>query len=140
MQILKNRPDPLEGHYPIFGELSPRESAVIEAVASELAKVGPLASDVEIYLPVGVGNHVDHQLARVAAEKWLAQTSYRFHHYADYPYAQSVAGGVEVSITETAREAKIQAVRAYVSQLSSFWADDEILTESVGKWTERLFE
>ena len=124
----------------IFGELSPLESAVVEAVAGELAKVGPLASRAEIYLPFGVGHHVDHQLARAAAERWLSQTGRRFHHYADYPYAESVAGGIEVSITDSAQEAKIAAVRAYASQLSSFCADEAKLIKSLGIWTERLFD
>ncbi len=125
---------------PIFGELSPSESSVVEAIADELPKVGPLASGAEIYIPFGVGNHVDHQLARVASEKWAAQTSRRLHHYADYPYAQSVAGGVEVRLSEAAKRAKIQAVRAYISQLSSFWANETAMVESVGGWVERLFE
>ncbi|MBI3244271.1 MAG: PIG-L family deacetylase [Chloroflexi bacterium] len=124
----------------IFGKLSPRESAMADEVAAALAAVGPLAPGAEIYLPFGVGNHVDHQLARLAAERWLSQTGQSFHHYADYPYAQSVAGGAEVAITESAKKAKLQAVRAYTSQLSSFWADDAKLTESAGNWTERLFD
>jgi LmbE family N-acetylglucosaminyl deacetylase len=124
----------------IFGKLSPRESSVVAAVAAALAGVPPLAPGAEIYIPFGVGGHVDHQLARIAAEQWLVSTRHPLRHYADYPYAQSVAGGVERPITEAARQAKIQAVRAYASQLSSFWADEAVMAEKVGGWTERVFE
>jgi LmbE family N-acetylglucosaminyl deacetylase len=124
----------------IFGELSPRESTVAAAVAAALAGVGPLAPGVEIHIPFGIGGHVDHQLARVAAEQWLVNTRHPLRHYADYPYAQSVVGGIETPITEAARQAKIRAVRAYASQLSSFWADDEMMIASVSGWTERVFE
>lgn len=124
----------------IFGKLSPRESTVVAAVTAALAGAAPLAPDGEIYIPFGVGGHVDHQLARTAAEQWLISTSHPFHHYADYPYAQSVAGGIERPITEAARQAKIQAMRAYASQLSSFWADEARMVEKVSGWAERVFE
>ncbi|MEK7326350.1 MAG: PIG-L family deacetylase [Chloroflexota bacterium] len=124
----------------IFGKLSPREATVVAAVAAALAGVEPLAPDAEIYIPFGVGGHVDHQLARVAAEQWLVNTRHPLRHYADYPYAQSVAGGIERPITQAARQAKIQAVRAYTSQLSSFWADEAVMAEKVSGWTERVFE
>ncbi len=124
----------------IFGELSPREATVVAAVAAALAGVAPLAPDAEIYSPFGVGGHVDHQLARIAAGQWLINSRHRHHHYADYPYAQSVAGGIERPITEAARQAKMQAVRAYASQLSSFWVDEAMMVEKVSGWAERVFD
>jgi hypothetical protein len=89
------------------------------------------------YLPLGVGHHVDHQLTRAAGERHPKQATF---YYEDYPYTQR-EGAVAATLAETtpataaphswrpspltlseaALQAKIAAVLAYESQLSTFF-------------------
>jgi LmbE family N-acetylglucosaminyl deacetylase len=124
----------------IFGELSPLEYPLVEAVVEKLAAIQPPAPNLEIIAPFGVGGHVDHRLTHRAGRRIEKSWGRRVRYYADYPYAATVAGGRPVSISEAGRRAKIEAVRAYCSQLSSFWSNEAQMTQAVGNWDERLFD
>ncbi|MBI5293671.1 MAG: PIG-L family deacetylase [Chloroflexi bacterium] len=126
----------------IFGELSPLEEGLVERVAAELGRVAEPASGGEVFSPFGLGHHVDHQLARCAAERWSARAGVHLHYYADYPYAASapLAGFAEVALSAEARQAKLRAFQAYSSQLSTFWADEAAVAEAAGHWAEQVFD
>jgi len=83
-----------------------------------------------------LGNHVDHQLVRRAAEKLLANPGITLWYYADYPYAshyddllkeiQSKWEQEKVTpVSSRGLEAWQNAVAAYRSQLSTFWQSEE---------------
>jgi LmbE family N-acetylglucosaminyl deacetylase len=103
-----------------------------------------------IYVPLGVGNHVDHLVVR----NWgleLAQ-QYRWltiKFYEEYPYI-ATAGVLDsaldffkdaeppinlepevVALKENDVAAKVTAVGLYQSQLSSFWADADAMNTAV---------
>lgn len=95
-----------------------------------------------IYAPLGVGRHVDHQLVRDWALKLQAEgREIRF--YQDYPYMQkreaidealSHFGKMQVyamPLSEAAMQAKIAAMAAYVSQISTFWENEVVLASEV---------
>jgi LmbE family N-acetylglucosaminyl deacetylase len=127
--------DPLyPGPTDMFGEFNPADADVIDAVAGALAALPPAG---QIYGPLGIGRHVDHGVTRRAAERVFGNVAY----YEDYPYTMA-AGAVEAVLppeargdwsaetmwlTETALVAKISAVAAYRSQLSSFFTGPEDL-------------
>jgi hypothetical protein len=99
-----------------------------------------LSPNALVLVPYAIGNHVDHQLTRAAAEKWLTgHPRLRFQYYADYPYAETVPGGEELPISPEGIRHKIDSIRAYKSQLSSFWPDDPTLVANVTLWPERAF-
>jgi LmbE family N-acetylglucosaminyl deacetylase len=125
----------------IFGVIAPEEQALVGEIAAVYKQFeAELAPEAVVLVPRAIGNHVDHQLTRAAAEKWLARRDApRYQYYADYPYAESVPGGEVVKVSEEGIRHKIQAIRAYKSQLSSFWADDTAMAEQVSKWDERAF-
>jgi LmbE family N-acetylglucosaminyl deacetylase len=101
-----------------------------EALARRLAIMIPPAGQTVIYAPLGLGNHVDHQILRAAARQLMAQ-GHRLAFYEDYPYAEQ-AGALEAALAAAGGEewraeviqldardliAKIAAVAYYRSQL-----------------------
>jgi LmbE family N-acetylglucosaminyl deacetylase len=82
--------------------------------------------------PLTLGNHVDHNLVRAAAEDAAAQSGCELLYYMDYPYAvrpgsdQSSMPGPEWrqvcrEISTSGLRAWQEAVACYTSQLSTFW-------------------
>lgn len=119
----------------IFGELHPAEAELIEQLAEQLRGLGPG----RVYAPYGLGHHVDHQLTRRAAE--LAGEVYAY--YEDYPYAEreAVADDLRAEIIRLRPEniaAKGRAVAAYVSQVSTFWANLEEMNEALHTFARRV--
>lgn len=98
----------------------------------------------QLYAPLGVGAHVDHLIVR----NWgwqLAQTQpYPVQFYVEYPYLRNrVAVDKAIaqhpasltlshcSVSESAMQHKIEAMTAYQSQISSFWADETQIEREV---------
>jgi LmbE family N-acetylglucosaminyl deacetylase len=118
----------------MFGAMNPADEGFIDELASAL---GGLPQADRIYLPLGVGGHIDHGVARQAGERVFGDVVY----YEDYPYTMAPdaleavlppegrAGWMAeiVWLTETALAAKIKSVAAYRSQLSSFFTGTDDL-------------
>jgi len=156
--IYRQAPD---GHFPyaseeaLWGEIHPTEKALIEELASRIAGL-PLRAADALFIPLGIGGHVDHRIVRCAAEKSGQPVIY----YEDFPYAEdpeavemALADGpwqmAPVPLSEEALEAKIAAMARYRSQISSFWADVEAMEKAVrasaaragdGKLVERYWQ
>lgn len=123
----------------IFGEVAAQEDGLVDEIVGLLA--GLDVSAAQVFAPLGVGHHVDHQVVRLAAERWRGRENLVY--YEDYPYVRA-AGALGrvidpemwtflvVPLAGWAYERKFAAVAAYASQLSSFFADREDLEEKVG--------
>jgi LmbE family N-acetylglucosaminyl deacetylase len=135
------RPVPYDSHAAIFGEVAAGEwtallPAILAALRETLTARG-VAPPTPLYVPLGVGHHVDHQLTHAAGlALWRAGWPVWF--YEDYPYAAQpgvVAAAVARlaaavaparpipdlrDITATLPE-KIAAITAYASQMSSLF-------------------
>jgi LmbE family N-acetylglucosaminyl deacetylase len=100
---------------------------------------------ITIYAPLGVGNHVDHQIVRDWAFK-LHQTypTLTLMLYEDFPYSREaqmiepLLAALPVSLTrapqaldDAAIQAKITAVAAYATQFNTFWTDEAALVKDV---------
>ena len=107
----------------------------------------------ELYFPLTVGGHVDHRIVRDGALAWWAGKpaapayACRAFAYADFPYSRHEAAIADalarfpavgtlqqcppVLATEAELGLKIAAMRAYPSQNSSFWEDDEAMMAEV---------
>jgi len=123
----------------IFGAVHEAEYLLIEQLRVQMVAL-PLAG--EIIAPLTLGNHVDHTLTRQAAEAAFGVP--QLWYYEDYPYAQK-AGALEqviaanregwaattVALSEEALVAKIAAIKAFQSQLSTFFRDDDDLATQV---------
>jgi LmbE family N-acetylglucosaminyl deacetylase len=133
----------------IFGDISPDDSL-------DLGEFAPFQTRqaVTLYVPLAVGNHVDHQFVHQwtwgilkAKERYPSLTAIKF--YEDYPYiswetgeaqrerrvsALSAAFSVEsemVILSEANVDAKLRAIACYTSQISSFYTDFSTLEQNV---------
>ena len=128
----------------MFGATNPTDAAD-EALSAALAGL-PRAG--RVYLPLGVGGHVDHALTRRAGEQAFAEVTY----YEDYPYTMK-PGALDVVLppagrgnwqaetvwlTEAALAAKTESVSAYRSQLSSFFAGPDDLAAKLREEGRRV--
>jgi len=116
----------------MFGPANPGDMGTLVALAEALAALPPAG---RVYLPLGVGGHVDHLATRRAAERVFAAPLY----YEEYPYtawpgalaavlADKPRRAAEtVWLNAAALAAKTAAVAAYASQLSSFFAGPDDL-------------
>jgi len=123
----------------LFGALSPLDEPLVTHVAAQIAHLLPRWEPVQVYAPLGIGQHVDHQLTRRAAEQLGRPLIY----VEDYPYAaknsvQGAWGGLAYGLTpqilpvqERDWSAHCRAVAEYVSQISSFWPDEAAMRLAV---------
>ncbi len=101
------------------------------AVAA-LSAAPELPPGATLYAPLAIGGHVDHRLARQAVERWPIRRE-QVRCYEDYPYVLN-SGALEealnsqedwrsetILLNEAALQAKINAVAAHASQISTFW-------------------
>ncbi len=115
------------------------ESALQGWLAGRLADLLPAGA--QMVAPLTLGGHVDHRLARAAAERLGRPLLY----YADFPYvarepvdlAQWIAPGWqawEQPVSADGLDAWQRAVAAYRSQISTFWAGEEELRADMQRY------
>jgi LmbE family N-acetylglucosaminyl deacetylase len=126
----------------LFGPIHPDDPAI-----SALKSAPPLPPQATIYVPLGVGGHVDHRVVCSAASGWELPIS-RVRYYADYPYAarpgaiEAVIGDVSgwemvfIPLDEDALSAKIKAISQHASQISTFWVDADKMAEDARRYAD----
>ena len=130
----------------LSGGLDPGEADLIEQIKTKLEQELPPA--VNLIVPLGIGNHVDHELTRKAASRLGRNLVY----YADYPYARELDGqeilrfmggsrewkGTQLQVSEKGLDQWWVAACAYGSQLSTFWEDQEALRGEIKDFSTLL--
>ena len=130
----------------IFGGLDVRESGLIDDLTADLES--ELPGDSRVIAPLGIGNHVDHELTRKAANRLSRSASY----YADYPYAREAEGREILNfisssdewsaetfpVSEAGISRWVQASLAYESQLSIFWENEGALKNEIRHFADFL--
>ena len=123
----------------IFGGLHPQDMPLIDLIVEDLSD--QLPSDVRIVAPLGIGNHVDHDLTRKASSRLKLAVDY----YAEYPYVRESEGKeiiimLEVSTDWEKEEFEISddgitnwvlAALAYGSQTSIFWENEGLIQREI---------
>ncbi|MGB1249244.1 MAG: PIG-L deacetylase family protein [Candidatus Promineifilaceae bacterium] len=121
----------------LFGVVHSAEIPLINILAQRMLTL-PKADT--IYVPLGLGDHVDHQLVRQAAEVAFGS---RLSYYEDYPYIQrhGVASRIGkignnwesalIEISAEAHQVKVEAISAYNSQLSTLFGSIQAMKEQV---------
>jgi LmbE family N-acetylglucosaminyl deacetylase len=110
----------------IFGRIAAfEESSIITRIGQLIAELPPHR---RLVAPLAVGNHVDHQIVRKAAESFGTSVSF----YEDFPYAfvdgsvDAVLGGREnwsveqIDLSSKSRTAKAAAIEAHASQIGKY--------------------
>ena len=123
----------------LFGGLDATEFGLIDELIDQLESMIP--DDATIIAPLGIGNHVDHELVRKAANR-LSRSAY---YYADFPYAREPEGAEILSflsasddwseeiypVSKQGISSWFQASLAYKSQLTIFWNDQQSLENEI---------
>lgn len=141
--IYRRGPDgaPLYPEQPdIFGEPRQEDREPIARLSQALAE--QVTPETRLYVPLAVGGHVDHRLARHGAEG----LSRPLHYYADLPYATRLgdpedhlpAGAERVVTPLEPREvdAWVAAILAYRSQFATFWTGEEVLRAELQRFLQ----
>jgi LmbE family N-acetylglucosaminyl deacetylase len=117
----------------LFGPVKPGDRALLARIAAALAEIAAVQRTATWYVPLALGDHVDHQLALAASAGQPDRLAYE-----DYPYAQR-HGGVEARAAELGArpiasaaderrlERKIAAIGAYRSQLAVLFGSSEAM-------------
>jgi LmbE family N-acetylglucosaminyl deacetylase len=133
----------------IFGMVHPADELLLEQLAQRIAR---LPAHDQLFVPLTAGNHVDHQLTRAAAERAFAAD--QLFYYEDYPYVRDPEALTAVlradgngdwkpqviTLNEAALEAKVAAVLAYESQLSSFFNDPPDVDAQINAYARQVLE
>jgi LmbE family N-acetylglucosaminyl deacetylase len=134
----------------LFGPLHPSDANLLAQVAAELATIQGLSHST-VFVPLAVGNHVDHQLIRdtvLATHSLLGRALF----YEDYPYVEQPGGLTRAlealgpegwtpevkPLTEGDLRAKISAIGAYRSQTSTLFGDEETMTQRVRNYARTV--
>lgn len=131
----------------LFGPVADAEWGLVDDLA---ARLRDLPAHGRLVAPLGVGNHVDHQLTRLAAARAFGAAGLRY--YEDYPYADepgAIAAALALSpawswraeviaLDAAALAAKCDAVAAYQSQLSTFFRDRAHLDAQVRGYAQTV--
>jgi LmbE family N-acetylglucosaminyl deacetylase len=141
----------------LFRQIHPQDLALVGQIVAALQELAPVGAQTTVYAPLGVGNHVDHQLTRAAAKE-LRQQGWCVVYYEDYPYtdlesrfvalrpghytlevvlAEQQAERLQAQLCFLAAEnlqAKIESIRAYASQLTALFGDAPLLEEQVQRF------
>jgi LmbE family N-acetylglucosaminyl deacetylase len=125
----------------IFDEVHPSEAELANVLSS---RIQGLPAHDRLIVPLGVGNHVDHQITRQAAEQ---AGSSRLIYYEDYPYAADPGAldavtqtdcaswqATMIPLSEAAIMTKIEAIAAFESQLSTFYQDRADMESAVRQY------
>jgi LmbE family N-acetylglucosaminyl deacetylase len=129
----------------LFRKLNVVENKLISDITQKLVAYVKILSAhskdiVRTVAPLAIGNHVDHQLVRSAAERAFGADTLTY--YQDFPYvlkkeqilAYETSADWHSAITELDERAincKVAAIAAYESQISTFWENRQVLEAEV---------
>ncbi len=154
-----------EGDDQLLGTPRPDDTPPVDLLRREIARLEPQ----KVYLPLGVGGHVDHQLARqvglallAEGRRWVMpgpdhQGSVTF--YEDFPYAwwneasarrniDAIAAALPYGVTVSPEyadvsdqlERKISGISLYASQLDRLFGGRDVMAEAVRGFGRRTAE
>ena len=147
--IYRRHPETGKPLYPTWNDviraIHPAEQPLVGQLARQIAC---LPDHARMIAPLAAGNHVDHQLARQAAE--LAAPSGLFY-YEDYPYvrdANSLAAAIAPGASDWQAQVvplraadiagKAAAVAAFASQVSTFFNGRSDLEQQINNYARQV--
>jgi LmbE family N-acetylglucosaminyl deacetylase len=146
LDAIYRRPDVYNSHDALFGTPAAGDS-LLHSTRQLIAALHGRLPHATFYAPLGVGNHVDHQIIHTAACDG-AGTAVAF--YEDFPYMlwpdafeqrmhtlgqRFIASTIDIDATLTR---KIGSIGAYASQLSSLFDEPAAMAQVVSDYAEQL--
>lgn len=147
--LYRGTPALYQGEDALFGAVNAADLPLDEQLAAIFAAIAERAPLAAIYAPLGIGNHVDHQLVCSAADR-LAQRKLNVKFYEDFPYVtqpnalqgrqQALGIQMEPELVEISGllDRKEEAIKAYVSQVPSLFGTEDRLTTSLRDYSGSL--
>jgi LmbE family N-acetylglucosaminyl deacetylase len=137
----------------LFGDVHGADRHTFAQLTQQMAM---LPTHEQLFLPLTAGNHVDHQLTRSAAEHCFGFRNNHFY-YEDYPYVREAAPLAAAlqsppadgetrwiprlfPLSEASLEAKVAAVLAYDSQLSTFFSGPLDVEAQIKGYARQVWE
>lgn len=126
----------------LTGPLHPGDAPLIQDLHQEFGRLLP--PGVTLVCPLALGNHVDHQLTRLAVES----SNFKVYYYADFPYILShkdqlsrleAAGWSSqiFPISSAGLHAWQDSIAAHASQISTFWTGESKMRQAIENyWLE----
>ncbi len=148
------------GDEDIFGQIHKADLTLAARIEETVISIVSRAEDKVIYAPLGIGNHVDHQLTHLVGQR-LLKHGWTIGFYEDYPYsdpdypfeneafAQNLSCAQEFiqrfvqanswkikvqTFSEKNLEAKIESICAYASQLKLVFGSEGEMRKRVRKY------
>lgn len=128
----------------IFGVWQRAEAGLLAQLAAQIAALPPHD---RLVVPLAVGNHVDHQLTRLAAEGSGLPLAY----YEDYPYVQKPGAltavipdndphwqAETIAVTAEGQQKRIEAIAAYASQIEVLFKGQERMSNRVREYMAQV--
>jgi LmbE family N-acetylglucosaminyl deacetylase len=127
----------------IMGNLAKSERPLLRRVTTQIAE--HLPQDSLLISPLSLGNHVDHQLTRQAAEVQKATLAF----YADFPYVidhkstlysllPHSCQPITYTISQEGLTAWQDSIATYASQISTFWENTGQMKEAICNYQEMV--
>lgn len=118
----------------------PDEEELVAQITAEMAN--KLPQDAQVVCPLTLGNHVDHLLTRMAAEKLEVPLTF----YADYPYVLEEHyqkrldnhTSTQFTISPQALTAWQRAVAVHQSQISTFWTNLDEMQAAIREYYQLM--
>lgn len=140
------RPDAYDSDAMLFGTPVP-DDPLLDALRAFIRALRDRVPRATLYAPLGIGNHVDHQITYMAAR---AGAGNALAFYEDFPYV-TVPGALDqrmqalgdsfipstIGIDHTFSR-KIGAIAAYASQVANLFGDVERMGQAVKAYAEEL--
>jgi LmbE family N-acetylglucosaminyl deacetylase len=135
----------------LFGAVHPNDLSLDGVIAEQLNQIHEKAPLAALYAPLGVGNHVDHQLVCSAADR-LAQQKLNVKFYEDFPYVARTTNALEarqkalgiqmeqelVEISHQPARYKEEASLQYRSQIPANFGTEDRLRQLLTTYTSSI--
>lgn len=136
----------------LFGPILPADCALVERVAEDVATLPEVTSPAHatLYVPLAIGNHVDHQIVYRVGQVLAARGLCVFA-YEDFPYAvlgdererricaiRAELGAPEVVAIADHLDQKIAAIAAYPTQLPTIFRFTDDWRAAVVAWANEV--
>jgi LmbE family N-acetylglucosaminyl deacetylase len=146
LDAIYRRPDVYNTREALFGTPAP-DDALLYSTRQLIAALHNRAPRATFYAPLGIGNHVDHQIVYAAARDGAGAV---MAFYEDFPYMlwdgafeqrmralgePFVASTIDI---DTTLARKIGAIGAYASQLGSLFKQPDAMAQIVSDYAESL--
>jgi LmbE family N-acetylglucosaminyl deacetylase len=133
----KSHQDEMEvvGEKDLFRNYQVEDEALKESIRETLQATLEDQEEYQFCVPLSLGNHIDHQIVRHAAD--AVHSMFPKLYYADFPYVVRSQAEIpsanrkQFALFEEDVDAWCEAIALYASQISTFWTEKKEIREEI---------